>query len=63
MSDKICIGALLEILVAEEQQLRDQRVHLTGQLAHNQRMQEVLKEQLQKIEDAPKPKTSRKPKK
>ena len=57
MSEKECLDALLEVLVAEEKQFREQRIHLNGQLTHNLRMQEVLKEQLQKLVDRSTPKT------
>lgn len=49
MSGKERIEQLLKALENENTKMRDQTMHLNGQIAYNQRVQEILNQQLREL--------------
>lgn len=46
MASKVYIEQICEVLRADEKSMRDQIIHINGQIVYNQRMQKVLNRQL-----------------
>ena len=49
MSGKARIEQLIKALDTEEKKMREQIIHLNGQIVYNQRMQETLNQQLREL--------------
>ena len=46
MPSKVYIEQICEVLRADEKSMRDQVIHINGQIVYNQRMQKILNQQL-----------------